>query len=1021
MKHVTHLMLALGLFFCFSARGQALKGRVSASTPGGDYTALIDSLSQRLDKSRIPTGILYDRSLGLSGLVNPLAAQLGSGQTFRQSYYDLWTAAPAAARSPTLLPYSQPALVQLADNLITAGQLPIGVLDAQFAVLDTLAEERGTIVQSGGLYYDGPASAGSAYQLRKVCLVAPLADTSASPVPFTLPATLLLQNSGRKVVSVLVSVDGLSFTLAPGGSYSANLAGGAKSVAFTVKFADGTTSLAKSALYVRSSVASRTALSSDPVVLYISPNITSRDYWTDYRGLGTYGEGQARGFMQVPASKLDNKLRNIVVVLDGFDPGDKRPIDGQGSINEMIAPLTGSFGVPGKEHDLVILNFPTSSRTVTIGGVYSNQSIDGGADYIERNALVLVELFTRLKPLMFDASQKITVIGPSMGGLIARYALALMEKNYAAGLGVYWQHPVNLWISLDAPHGGADVPIGDQFFVNYFTPVSEPARRSYVRITSVAAMQMCVTHFLDPDRTQFRLPFMRNLLNNGVAGSMGYPTLPRRAVVADGSLNGLMNVSLGNPGQTGVQLDVVRNAGYGRRSFFYRTTAVGTQISANMYFSPNTGQGPVFDGQARAIVALATGVARRTHIEQVASANGSYDLAPGGVYNTQFQIQDLTVRGPQKAGYTYSFSNNAPYHSFIPTVSALGFLYRSSSAYDGTGLLPSPYTNLAARQLLCNDEIPFDSYYGEAQTSVAHVSTNANATQYILRELNSQSAPVVFSPLNVSYLCIGKTTPIALLSCQDRYTPALTTWTLSGPAVFTSTNNAGPVNYGGLSQSVRVTGAGTVVVTVVSTRPAGSPSPPASYTLRGISSSTLNLLSSASSVCPGSAFSVTATYFDGAILQGWRTDNGSVTGSVGKTACLTAGALGTMSVFCDYTSVCDAAGAPLRTTLISVNVGSSPTTPCASPTGSPVLALVSGPTLAVYPNPGDGSVHVRSPFGLGTPSRLELYDEWGKLVHAELVRGTENEFDTRAYPSGLYHLLLRQGTKSRRYNLNLQH
>src|SRR4030095_5111747 len=109
-----------------------------------------------------------------------------------------------------------------------------------------------------------------------------------------------------------------------------------------------------------------------------------------------------------------------------------------------------------KCYDIVILNFPT----------YINEfgnTVDGGADYIERNAFVLIKLIKKLNQELKenDRSEQLVIVGPSMGGIISRYALAYMEKNNMP-------HRTRLWISFDAPHNGANVPIGAQKYVEFF-------------------------------------------------------------------------------------------------------------------------------------------------------------------------------------------------------------------------------------------------------------------------------------------------------------------------------------------------------------------------------------------------------------------------------------------------------------------------------------------------------------------------------------------------------------------------
>ena len=65
-------------------------------------------------------------------------------------------------------------------------------------------------------------------------------------------------------------------------------------------------------------------------------------------------------------------------------------------------------------YDLVILDLP-----------------DGGG-YIERNAMVCIEVINELNRILQKncSEHKIYVVGPSMGGQITRYALAYMEQNH---------------------------------------------------------------------------------------------------------------------------------------------------------------------------------------------------------------------------------------------------------------------------------------------------------------------------------------------------------------------------------------------------------------------------------------------------------------------------------------------------------------------------------------------------------------------------------------------------------------
>jgi Secretion system C-terminal sorting domain len=81
-----------------------------------------------------------------------------------------------------------------------------------------------------------------------------------------------------------------------------------------------------------------------------------------------------------------------------------------------------------------------------------------GADYIQRNTLLFMELLKRVNQTKRQSpgcAAKNMVIGPSMGGQIARIGLAMMEQQ---GL----DHDTHTYLSFDSPHRGANIPLGVQ-------------------------------------------------------------------------------------------------------------------------------------------------------------------------------------------------------------------------------------------------------------------------------------------------------------------------------------------------------------------------------------------------------------------------------------------------------------------------------------------------------------------------------------------------------------------------------
>ena len=178
------------------------------------------------------------------------------------------------------------------------------------------------------------------------------------------------------------------------------------------------------------------------------------------------GEGEYEVFLSTePNAVLDKPI----FIVDGFDPFDRRPIAGYtdnntGNYVEGIYDLfdftntnntTQNLAdlVRAEGFDVIILNFPVYTRS------QDGEVIDGGVDFIERNAMLLVDLMTQINNQK-TGNEPNVVIGPSMGGLISQYALNYMENQ-----GI--NHDTRLWIAFDAPLEGANVPIGFQHQFNF--------------------------------------------------------------------------------------------------------------------------------------------------------------------------------------------------------------------------------------------------------------------------------------------------------------------------------------------------------------------------------------------------------------------------------------------------------------------------------------------------------------------------------------------------------------------------
>lgn len=355
-----------------------------------------------------------------------------------------------------------------------------------------------------------------------------------------------------------------------------------------------------------------------------------------------FGEGEYEIFLDV----VDGVLDNPIIILDGFDPGDSRDIGG----------LYNSFDFDGDNladivreegFDIVILNAPQYTT--------DGKDIDGGADYIQRNAFVLIELINLINAQK-EGNQELVVFGPSMGGLIARYALSYMEANAM-------DPETRLYISFDSPHRGANIPMSLQYLINYLArSVGDPDALAIVEqvLNSPAAKEMLVDHLLghllpgsdfEQDPTKLLpegAPDFRDAFQ-GELDALGFPETVRNVTMINGSGESMTtgtpgmqvvdtNLDLGNFLTADVTLHFMPQAGMTNNITFFETFLFGLSVD-------------LFEADAEAF-AFTDGV----------------DSAPGGTANIS---SALGAAGNNQVIIDFIAALDQDDYNFIPTLSAL--------------------------------------------------------------------------------------------------------------------------------------------------------------------------------------------------------------------------------------------------------------------------------------------------------------------------------------------------------------
>lgn len=384
------------------------------------------------------------------------------------------------------------------------------------------------------------------------------------------------------------------------------------------------------------------------------------------------------------------------------------------------------------------------------------RTIDGGADYIERNAYTLASFIKNyVKPLQNSVSstQQLVLIGPSMGGQITRYALAYMEKKFAQTGDINWKHNARLWVSVDSPHLGANIPVGAQANIWFMADPTKmdkwQARDSYAELNSVAGKQQSISNFeharTTPARNLLNSPFYSNYYNNvnanGVAGSNGYPvSVPstfRKIAMTNGSLTGAKQ---GVEGQSFLYTRI-----YIRGLWPFQSSTI-TLARFHDYFTPATGNtGLVFDGDGQNFN-IGFNHWDTDHQYYSLTVNnqdprGSLDVVPGGFFKFGETLKKSIEGGASDGGFRSETNDYVFKNSFISAFSALGHLNPWQSWSN-----PLNY-NLACSS---NKQTPFDSYYGEA-SNTEHTTFTNDGVKWLKKELaNDPQAP--WFPINQNAL-----------------------------------------------------------------------------------------------------------------------------------------------------------------------------------------------------------------------------------------------------------------------------
>lgn len=779
-KHLIRVFIALQLLIAFTSTAKAQQNW--DTLPWKSYS---DYRLQNLNKSYIATNILYDRVFPLANVdeYSGLPAYTNTDTThsdhWTQAYYEIYNS--AYNTTGWIHPDSL-------DNLIKTNgannEHPIGIFFYTFNTLDTNALQDHLIdTLSNGQFLDVANRPRSPYFTTTSFLAAPLiADgqvVEEGDHLFYIDPKFFLHNEYLNITQIRIDFGDGQGEWVVDNPFSGN--NGAKidgAITSILKHLDGL--VIGRIIVIGLDLFGQTVSHGSPFKLFVKKT-------KQYQPL-TACKGLQQWVIETPQSRLDpinaqygnpqvdytkdgqplrdvayfyfvgngsvcntNVLTKPVLFIDGFDP-------------------TNTRGVQQIYEDYINVNTVRNNQQVKFGDYMLSEGYDfvildfkHGNDLLERNAMTLVSLIERLNQTYGSTMQQgITLIGPSMGSLIAQYALAYMEANNIP-------HNVKTYISFDGCHQGANVPIGLQNFVEYFTKRGIFKKNKTIReglYNGLAARQMLAHHV--SANSQFPAPdALRTIFLQNLAAVNEYPQLCRKVAIINGTNTGAINPFHPGPSETLLRIYTQRK---GWKSLWGACEdKICMKLDWNCYTTPNSGTFKVMDNwTVEPIFNLLfwAPLGKTNRYADAAWGNSSQDNAPGGTFGTLFGTNPGDINESnfvfllKEAMYLLTGSKRTGFYQNINEFTMMP----SYSSAD----LRFPNKNLYMKwddQYLCGNT-PFDYVYAPP-VNERHVFVSASGSQWFENEVRcaTSSLPTYINPIMTGNGALCNSGLYTIVSC----------------------------------------------------------------------------------------------------------------------------------------------------------------------------------------------------------------------------------------------------------------
>ena len=420
--------------------------KTEAQIDTGTVQKLLQYVMQPLDKSQIPTGYLEEYGCPIIPMTTFNGTQTDSNRVdmnlWRTLYFQLHTGWARSTSNP--LPAITTVNAVIKAN--TGDAIAIPLLLGTYNTVKSNAFSSNLLSYNSGQnkVYDVANRPQSPYDTQNLFAASPVKNqTIKGTETFVVKTNTVWNNTGKTISQLQINFDnGEGFkTITIGTALTINYNDTGK-VRWTIKATLNDASILQcySNYYVNSIDTSLGGRFTDAGATVPAWGIVDAV-------IGVHSGAEVR----VDYSNLTptNTLRKPLIVVEGYDvsgiaPELQNDFGVRQFINAINEPALYDFNTQLDNiagYDLVFINF------------------NNGTDDIVRNAAVVQEVINRVNAnkvndnRFLNIRQQNVILGLSMGGLCARYALANMTKNFIAT-----PTETRLLLTHDSPHRGANVP-----------------------------------------------------------------------------------------------------------------------------------------------------------------------------------------------------------------------------------------------------------------------------------------------------------------------------------------------------------------------------------------------------------------------------------------------------------------------------------------------------------------------------------------------------------------------------------